>query len=79
MIKAKEAKIISVKLDEQILDKINNIVITEARKGNYAADISLLLYKMGSNAGKYYHYLKELGFKIYLLHKGEPGVYLTWD
>lgn len=78
MIKAKEARVISVsvELDEQVLDKINNIIITEASKGNYAAGIGSILPT--TNVAKYYDYLKELGFKISPLYKGEHGVYVTW-
>lgn len=78
MIKAKEARVISVsvELDEQVLDKINNIIITEASKGNYAAGISSILPT--TNVAKYYDYLKELGFNICTLYKGEHGIYVTW-
>lgn len=78
MIKAKEARVISVsvELDEQVLDKINNIIITEASKGNYAARIGSILPT--TNVAKYYDYLKELGFNICTLYKGEHGVYVTW-
>ena len=78
MIKAKEAKAISrsAVLDPHILDQINFAIIKEASKGNYAAWIDSILPT--TNVDKYYDYLKELGFKISLLYKGEHGVYVTW-
>lgn len=78
MIKAKEAKVItqSVELDEHILAAINIAIITEASKGNYAAGIGSILPT--TNVAKYYDYLKELGFNICTLYKGEHGVYVTW-
>ena len=78
MIKAKEAKTISqsVELDQQILDQINFAIIKEASKGNYAAQISSILPT--TNVDKYYDYLRELGFEISTLYKGEHGVYVIW-
>ena len=78
MIKAKEAKAISqsVKLDQQILDEINFTIIKEASQGNYAAWIGPILPT--TNVDKYYDYLKELGFEISTLYKGEHGVYVVW-
>ena len=78
MIKAKEAKTISqsVELDQQILDQINFAIIKEASKGNYAAWIGSILPT--TNVDKYYDYLKELGFGISTLYKGEHGVYVVW-
>lgn len=78
MIKAKEAKAItqSVELDQQILDEIGFTIIKEASQGNYAAQIGSILPT--TNVDKYYDYLKELGFEISLLYKGEHGVYVTW-
>lgn len=78
MIKATEARVItqSVELDEHILDAINIAIITEASKGNYAARIGSILPT--TNVDKYYDYLKELGFGISLLYKGNHGVYVTW-
>ena len=78
MIKAKEAKAISrsAVLDPHILDQINFAIIKEASKGNYAAWIGSILPT--TNVDKYYDYLKELGFKMSLLYKGEHGVYVTW-
>lgn len=78
MIKAKEAKAISisVELDQQVLDNISNAIITEASKGNYAARIGSILPT--TNVAKYYDYLKELGFNICTLYRGEHGVYVTW-
>lgn len=32
-----------------------------------------------TNVDKYYDYLKELGFGISLLYKGEHGVYVVWE
>ncbi len=78
MIKAKEAKTISqsVELDQQILDQINFAIIKEASKGNYAVQIGSILPT--TNVDKYYDYLKELGFGISTLYKGEHGVYVVW-
>ena len=78
MIKAKEARTItySVELDQQILDQINFAIIKEASKGNYAAQIGSIL--PATNVDKYYDYLKELGFEISTLYKGEHGVYVVW-
>ena len=78
MIKAKEAKAISqsVELDQQILDKISFTIIKEASQGNYAARIGSILPT--ANVDKYYDYLRELGFEISTLYKGEHGVYVVW-
>ena len=78
MIKAKEAKAIaqSVELDQQILDEIGFTIIKEASQGNYAARIGSILPT--TNVDKYYDYLKELGFEISPLYKGEHGVYVVW-
>lgn len=78
MIRAKDARVItqSVELDEHVLDAINIAIITEASKGNYAARIGSIL--LTTNVAKYYDYLKELGFKISPLYKGEHGVYVVW-
>ena len=78
MIKAKEAKVItqSVELDQQILDEIGFTIIKEASQGNYAAQIGSILPT--TNVDKYYDYLKELGFEISTLYKGEHGVYVVW-
>ena len=78
MIKAKEAKAISqsVELDQQILDETNFAIIKEASQGNYAAQIGSILPT--TNVDKYYDYLKELGFGISTLYKGEHGVYVVW-
>ena len=78
MIKAKDAKAISKSavLDPHILDQISFTIIKEASKGNYAAQIGSILPT--TNVNKYYDYLKELGFGISLLYKGEHGVYVTW-
>ena len=79
MIKATEAKAISrsAVLDQHILDQINFAIIKEASRGNYAAWISPIL--PATNVDKYYDYLKELGFRISLLYKGEHGVYVVWE
>lgn len=78
MIKAKEAKAIahSVELDQQILNEIGFTIIKEASQGNYAARIGSILPT--TNVDKYYDYLKELGFEISPLYKGEHGVYVVW-
>lgn len=78
MIKAKDAKAISrsAVLDQQILDQINFAIIKEASQGNYAARIGSILPT--ANVDKYYDYLKELGFGISTLYKGEHGVYVVW-
>lgn len=78
MIKAKDAKAISrsAVLDPHILDQINFAIIKEASQGNYAAWIGPILPP--TNVDKYYDYLKELGFEISLLYKGEHGVYVVW-
>ena len=78
MIKAKEAKAISqsVELDQQILDEIGFTIIKEANQGNYAAQIDSILPT--TNVDKYYDYLRELGFEISTLYKGEHGVYVVW-
>ena len=78
MIKAKDAKAISrsAVLDPHILDQINFAIIKEASQGNYAAQIGAILPT--TNVDKYYDYLKELGFEISLLYKGEHGVYVVW-
>ena len=78
MIKAKDAKAISrsAVLDPYILDQINFAIIKEASKGNYAAWIGSILPT--TNVDKYYDYLKELGFEISPLYKGEHGVYVVW-
>lgn len=79
MIKAKDARVISrsAVLDPHILDQISFAIIKEASKGNYAAWIGSILPK--TNVDKYYDYLKELGFGISLLYKGEHGVYVVWE
>lgn len=78
MIRAKEARVIarSAVLDQQILDQINSVIIKEASQGNYAARIGPILPT--TNVDKYYDYLKELGFEISTLYKGEHGVYVVW-
>ena len=78
MIRAKEAKAISqsVELDQQILDEISFTIIKEASQGNYAARIGSMLPT--ANVDKYYDYLRELGFEISTLYKGEYGVYVVW-
>ena len=78
MIKAKDAKAISqsVELDQQILDEIGFTIIKEASQGNYAAQIGSILPT--TNVDKYYDYLRELGFEISTLYKGEHGVYIVW-
>ena len=78
MIRAKEARVIarSAVLDQQILDQINYAIIKEASQGNYAAHIGSILPT--TNVDKYYDYLKELGFGISTLYKGEHGVYVVW-
>ena len=78
MIKAKEARAIthSVELDQQILHEIGFTIIKEASQGNYAAQISSILPT--TNIDKYYDYLRELGFEISTLYKGEYGVYVIW-
>lgn len=78
MIKAKEAKAISisVELDQQVLDKISKAIITEASKGNYAVKVSHPLPI--DKVDRYIDYLKELGFKTHPLYKGEHGIYITW-
>ena len=78
MIKAKEARAIihSVELDQQILHEIGFTIIKEASQGNYAARIGSILPT--TNVDKYYDYLKELGFEISPLYKGEHGVYVVW-
>lgn len=78
MIKAKEAKAISrlATLDQRILDQINFAIIKEASQGNYAVRIGSILPT--TNVDKYYDYLKELGFEISTLYKGEHGVYVVW-
>ena len=78
MIKATEARVITKSggLDRNVLDKIQNAIIAEANKGNYAAWIGSIL--PATNVAKYYDYLKELGFEISLLYKGNHGVYVTW-
>ena len=79
MIKATEAKAISKSavLDPHILDQISFAIIKEASQGNYAAWIGSILPT--TNVDKYYNYLKELGFGISLLYKGEHGVYVVWE
>ena len=78
MIKATEAKAISKSavLDPHILDQISFAIIKEASKGNYAAWIGSILPT--TNVDKYYDYLRELGFEISTLYKGEHGVYVVW-
>ena len=78
MIKAKEAKAISqsVELDQQILDEIGFTIIKEASQGNYTSQIGSILPT--TNVDKYYDYLRELGFEISTLYKGEHGVYVVW-
>ena len=78
MIRAKEARVIarSAVLDQQILDQINYAIIKEASQGNYTARIGSILPT--TNVDKYYDYLKELGFEISTLYKGEHGVYVVW-
>ena len=79
MIKATEARAISrsAVLNPYILDQINFAIIKEASQGNYAAWIGPILPT--TNVDKYYNYLKELGFGISLLYKGEHGVYAVWE
>lgn len=78
MIRAKEARVIarSAVLDQHILDQINSAIIKEASQGNYSARIGSILPT--TNVDKYYDYLKELGFEISTLYKGEHGVYIVW-
>lgn len=78
MIKVTEARVIAklTGLDRNVLDKIQDAIIAEANKGNYAAWIGSILPV--TNVEKYYDYLKELGFEISLLYKGNHGVYVTW-
>ena len=78
MIRAKEARVIarSAVLDQHILDQINFAIIKEASQGNYTARIGSILPT--TNVDKYYDYLKELGFEISPLYKGEHGVYVVW-
>lgn len=78
MIRAKEARVIarSAVLDQHILDQINFAIIKEASQGNYTARIGSILPT--TNIDKYYDYLKELGFEISTLYKGEHGVYVVW-
>ena len=78
MIKAKDAKAISqsVELDQQILDEIGFTIIKEASQGNYAAQVGSILQT--TNVDKYYDYLRELGFEISTLYKGEHGVHVVW-
>ena len=78
MIKAKDAKAISrsAVLDQHILDQINFAIIKEASQGNYTARIGSILPT--TNVDKYYDYIKELGFEISTLYKGEHGVYVVW-
>lgn len=52
------------------------VIIKEASQGNYAAHIGSILPT--TNVDKYYDYLKELGFRISTLYKGEHGVYVVW-
>lgn len=73
MIKAKAISRFAV-LDQQILDQINFAIIKEA--GNYVARIGSILPT--TNVAIYYDYLKELGFEISTLYKGEYGVYVVW-
>ena len=78
MIKAKEAKAIaqSVELDKQILHEIGFTILKEASQGKYADRSGCILPT--TNVDKYYDYLKELGFEISPLYKGEHGVYVVW-
>ena len=78
MIRAKEARVIarSAVLDQHILDQINFAIIKEASQGNYTARIGTILPT--TSVDKYYDYLKELGFEISTLYKGEHGVYVVW-
>ena len=78
MIRAKDARAISrsTVLDPHILDQISFAIIKEASKGNYAAWIGSILPT--TNVDKYYDYLRELGFEISTLYKGEHGVYVVW-
>lgn len=79
MIKAKDAKAISrsVELNQQILDKISCIIIKEASKGNYRADITPIIYNLPHNY-TYIEYLKELGYSIKDLDHGVHGTYVVW-
>lgn len=79
MIKAKEAKVISrsVELNQQVLDKISCIIIKEASKGNYRADITPIIYNLPHNY-TYIEYLKELGYSIKDLDHGVHGIYVVW-
>lgn len=78
MIKAKDARAISrsAVLDPHILDQISFTIIKEASQGNYAAWIGPILPT--TNVDRYYDYLKELGFGISFLYKGEHGIYVVW-
>lgn len=79
MIRAKEAKAISrsVVLDQCILDRINCAIITEANKGNYCANITLIHKEMKSEKA-YFDYFYSLGFKTSYLDNGDPGLYIMW-
>lgn len=79
MIKAKEAKAISisVELNQQVLDNISNAIITEASKGNRRANITFI-HKEMKHEKAYFDYFYSLGFKTSYLDNGDPGLYIIW-
>lgn len=79
MIKAKEAKAISisVELNQQVLDNISNAIITEASKGNRRANITFIHKEMKPEKA-YFDYFYSLGFKTSYLDNGDPGLYIIW-
>lgn len=75
MIKATEARVIakSARLDREVLNKIQNVIIAVANKGGYTADISSLMVGQ-----PYIDYLEELGYTITHYKDKSIGIYVEW-
>ena len=75
MIKAVEARNIakSSGLNIDVLNKIQNAIISVANKGGYIADISSLWVGQ-----PYLDYLEELGYTIIHYKNKSIGIYVEW-
>lgn len=79
MIKATEARNIakSSGLDINVLNKIQNAIISVANKGGYTVDITSLMVGEPFESD-YIDYLKELGYTITNYKNKSIGVYVEW-
>ena len=75
MIKAVEARNIakSSGLNKDVLNKIQNAIISVANKGSYTVDISSLMVGQ-----PYIDYLEELGYTITHYKNKSIGIYVEW-